>query len=103
VRSESISARLPESVVGEIEAIAGAEKTDRSITMRKLLEMGIQEWKKKDALASYRGGKVTLWKAAEMAGVSLREMMDLIKEAKVPYQYDTDALEEYVERILKGL
>ncbi|GAI40622.1 unnamed protein product [marine sediment metagenome] len=103
MRGEPISARLPESVVGEIEAIAGAEKTDRSIAMRKLLEMGIQGWKKKEALASYREGKVTLWKAAEIAGVSLREMMDLIKEAKVPYQHDTDALGEYVERILKGL
>ena len=58
-----------------------------------------------DALRAYQDGKVTLWKAAELAGLSLRAMMELVKEKKIPIPYTMEDLErdlEYVKRTTSG-
>jgi len=41
-----------------------------------LLRIGLSEMKKTQALSLFRRGNVSLWKAARLAGVSLREMTD---------------------------
>jgi predicted HTH domain antitoxin len=47
-------------------------------------------------LELYRDGKVTKLKAAELAGISLWEMMDLIDEAAIPADY---SLPQVVEEV----
>ncbi len=42
----------------------------------------------------YSDGKVTLERAAMEAGISVREMMEHLKERKVAAQYDIEDLEE---------
>jgi len=84
----------------EIQEMAKEESIDRSSAIQRLLKIGLKEYKMEKALNLYRDGKVTLWKAAELAGVSLREMMETIKARDIPYQYDLEALEEYVEELL---
>lgn len=37
---------------------------------------------------------MTLWKASRMARISLRKMMDLLKEKNIEAQYGMDELEE---------
>ncbi|MDZ7583164.1 MAG: UPF0175 family protein [Deltaproteobacteria bacterium] len=41
-----------------------------------LLRIGLSEIKKSQSLALFRKGNISLWKAARLAGVSLREMTD---------------------------
>ena len=41
-----------------------------------LLRIGLSEMKKTQALALFRKGNISLWKAARLAGVSLREMTE---------------------------
>jgi len=41
-----------------------------------LLRIGLTEVKKGQALALFKKGNISLWKAARLAGVSLREMND---------------------------
>jgi predicted HTH domain antitoxin len=41
-----------------------------------LLRIGLTELKKGQALALFKKGGISLWKAARFAGVSLREMTD---------------------------
>ncbi len=98
--SRAVTARLGMELLREIEEIAREESLDRSSAIQKLLKMGLGEYKMERALNLYRDGKVTLWKAAELAGVSLREMMEAIKARDIPYQYDVEALEEYVDELL---
>jgi predicted HTH domain antitoxin len=50
------------------------------------------------ALNKYSQGSVTLLKAAEIAGISVYEMIALLEEGGVPYRYDISDLEEYVKR-----
>jgi len=76
------------------------ESIDRSSAIQRLLKIGLREYKMEKALNMYRDGKITLWKAAESAGVSLRGMMEAIKARDIPYQYDLEALEEYVDELL---
>lgn len=48
----------------------------------------------KHILELYKDGKVTLWRAAELAGLSLWEMIDKVKEQKIPVKYDIDDAKE---------
>jgi predicted HTH domain antitoxin len=43
-------------------------------TLAEVLRIGLQEVKKAQRLALYKQGHLSLWKAARLAGVSLREM-----------------------------
>lgn len=79
----AVSARVPKEIYDDLELFVKTERTDKSAAARKLLERGLSEWKKDRALALLADGKVTVWKAASIAGISLWEMVDLIKEKKV--------------------
>jgi len=98
--SRAVTARLRKELLKEIEEVAKEESVDRSSAIQRLLKIGLKEYKMEKALNLYRDGKVTLWKAAELAGVSLREMMEAIKARDIPYQFDLEALEEYVKELL---
>jgi predicted HTH domain antitoxin len=64
---------------------------------------GVQEWKKEYAAKLYAEGKVTLERAAMEAGVSVREMMDYLKEKKVPAQYSLEDLKADLKRLYRKL
>ncbi len=103
---KSVTARLPKETLEEIEAIAKRERVDRSELIRRLLDVALAKRRIDDAVEAYRGGKVTLWRASEMAGVSLREMMDIAGESKVSISYTIDDLDrdlEYVKQRKSGL
>lgn len=98
---ETVTARLPRKTLKEIERLAEKERVDRSELIRRLLDAALQQRKIDEALRAYQDGKVTLWKAAEMAGLSLRGMIELVKEKKIPIPYTMDDLNrdlEYVKR-----
>ena len=56
----------------------------------------LEERKRAQALELYRQGKASKSKAAEIAGISLWEMMGLIEQERVPNPY---TLEEAVEDV----
>lgn len=98
---KTVTARLPRKTLQEIERVAEKEKVDRSELIRRLLDAALQQRRVDEAIRAYQDGKVTLWKAAELAGLSLRRMMELTREKKIPIPYTTDDLErdlEYVKR-----
>lgn len=89
-----ISARLPPEMEREIESYAKKEKVGKTVAIRKVLDKGLKEIKLEHALEEYRKGKITLWKAASVAGVSLWEMLDIVKEKKIPMLYTIEDLKE---------
>lgn len=76
----------------------GKSANDMDIKLKKL---GIIKSKEDvdRALKQYRKGKITIGKAAEMAGVSLREMIALAAKKGIPFQYSLDDLYEDVEAV----
>lgn len=92
-KERMVGARLPEHLIADLEKIEYVDQADRSTVLRKLLSRAIAEWKLEYYSGEYGRGSMTLARAAEEAGVSLWEMLDYVRQNKIPSQYDLDDLE----------
>ncbi len=92
--SKAISLRMSESLKKQIDEMAEEESKDKSTLIRELIKSGLKEKRIENALKKYEKGEVTLWKAATMSQVSLRNMMKLLKNRKIEAQYGIEELEE---------
>jgi predicted HTH domain antitoxin len=99
--TEIVSTRVPDDMAKDIEEIEKEERADRATVVRKLLAKAIAEWKLERALTLYRDGKITLWKAAGIAGLSLWEVMEIVRERKVPFRYAYEDFRGDFEAALK--
>jgi predicted HTH domain antitoxin len=91
---EVITLRLPPDILKELDRLAERERKGRSALIRELLERGVGEKRVEYAFELYRSGRVTGWKAAQMAGVSLWRFYEVIRERGVLLQYSEHDLEE---------
>lgn len=89
-----ITARVSDELAKEVERIAKIESLDKSTTIKRLLIRAVQAWKKDYALKLYQEGKISIGKAAETAGVSLWELIDITVKRKIPLQISREDLEE---------
>jgi predicted HTH domain antitoxin len=99
--TEIVSTRVPDNMAKDLKEIEKEEKTDRATLVRKLLAKAIAEWKLEKALTLYCDGKITLWKAAKIAELSLWETMETVKERKIPFHYTPEDFREDFEKALK--
>lgn len=98
--TEIISTRIPDDIAKDLKEIEKEEKTDRATLVRKLLARAIEQWKVERALRLYREGKVTLWRAAKLGGITLREMMELAAKQGIQFKYTSKDLEEDIKAAL---
>ncbi len=87
------SVRLPEDVIQEIEKMSREEGIEKGTLIRKLLTESLREYRIKKAMEMYREGKTSLWKAAEIAGITYREALEELKKRSIPFRYDLEDLE----------
>lgn len=80
-----VSTRLPDDLKKYLKLYAKKERIGMSIAMRKIIEIGLKEAHLKDALEKLRGHTITIGRAAEIAGISIWEMMDIVKEKKIDW------------------
>ncbi|MEM1582723.1 MAG: UPF0175 family protein [Candidatus Bathyarchaeia archaeon] len=97
-----VSARLPREKVRLIEEIAREEKVDKSTILERALEHYMREWKLRRAVELYRDELVTLSRAAEIAGISVWEMIDVLARKKITLQYSVEDLEEDLRVLERG-
>ena len=83
--TEVLSVKVDKEKLRELEQIARDEHSDRSTAARQLLDMGMREWKINKAVDMFRQGRLSLWRGAAMAGVSLREFIETLNERKVDW------------------
>ncbi len=95
-KERMVGTRLPASFIADLEEIEKAEQSDRSTVLRKLLYRAIKEWKLEYYAQEYAEGRLTTGKAAGLAGVSVWEMLDYLRQRKIPAQYGLDDLEHDV-------
>ena len=93
-KMRNLTVRVDEATFKDIEEAAELEDVDRSTLTRALLKIGIKETKKRHALEMYRSGKCTLWRAAQLADVPLREMMELAEENRIPLHISPEDVDE---------
>ncbi|MEA1870340.1 MAG: UPF0175 family protein [Euryarchaeota archaeon] len=68
--------KIEGSEIYPLAEIAKIEKTEITTTITSLLH----EWIEKKIIGLYSDGKISLWKAAEILGISSWEMIDVLVE-----------------------
>lgn len=63
-------------------------------SLKELLRIGLREVKMEQSLALFKKGSISLWKAARLAGVSLREMTQYAVAQGVRAVVDEETLRE---------
>ena len=92
-KEQIVGARLPQSLINDLEKIEKADQSDRSTTLRKLLSVAIREWKLDYYAKEYTRGRITMSRAAEEAEVPLWEMLEYARQQKIPAQYSLEDLQ----------
>ena len=90
---QQMNLRLDRELLEQLDALAQGQHVDRSELVRQLLDEGVARHRIDLAVTQYAAGRVSAWRAAELAGVSLYEMLDRIAEVGIPYQLDAGVLE----------
>jgi predicted HTH domain antitoxin len=90
---KTMSARFDEKLYEEILGYAREKGVPKTRALRELTEEGVKKWMLTRALALYREGKVTVWKASRMAGVPLSRMIEVASSEKIPIHYGREDLE----------
>lgn len=67
---------MPEELFKVVEHRVRQEKIDESTAIRQLLALGAEGY----AVELFRQGKITLNEAAALAGVTLRQMIDILQQ-----------------------
>ncbi len=96
----TISARIPKWQAEELERLAAKKGVDRSAVVRELLASAIQEQRTKDAQELLRSRKISVWKAAEISGLTYREVLDLIRAANVPFPLSSNEMKREMKEVL---
>ncbi|RLG25290.1 hypothetical protein DRN85_06145 [Methanosarcinales archaeon] len=86
---EAISIQPTEDMYSKIEQLSKARYMDKSTLIRKLINIGIEHELKDYAIDLFRNKKISLGKAAEISGISIREMLDLLKEKDIQLNIST--------------
>jgi len=84
---------LPQSEVGRLDKLARELGTERPTFLKRALQRGASDLMFERACQAYRDGEATLSRAAEIAGITLREMMHKMRSADLELNYDVGDLE----------
>lgn len=98
-----VNMRLERDLIDELDDLAREASLDRAELARRLLRDGLRQERIELALRRYRRGEVSIGRAAEIARVSLYEVIDRVHEEGIPYALDTSELEHLAWTPGRGL
>ena len=88
----SVSTRIPDDLQKQIDKMAEEHHMDRASFLRLLLTLGMSVKRREIALDAYLKRKLSIWKAAEQAGISLWAMIDLLGSEGISLDYTLEEL-----------
>ena len=94
MQTVTISMRLQRDEVGQLAEAARQSGMERSTFLKRALRRGAQDMMFEKACDAYRRGEATLSRAAEMAGVSLRDMLLRLRGADLQLNYTAEDLDK---------
>ncbi|MCZ0937043.1 MAG: UPF0175 family protein [Caldilineaceae bacterium] len=95
-----LNLRVPQNIVQGLDEIARKEQIDRAALARKMLAEAIQRWKEDDAIAACLRGDITKARAAELASMSVSDIMDEVRRRGAPPGYTLDELRQDLKLLL---
>lgn len=99
---KTISIRLPEQYIHDIEDACKQEVLDKGTMLRKLIGEALREYRIKKAFESYSEGKISLWKAAKKAGITYRAALEELKKRNLPFRYEKEDLDADIKWAMKA-
>lgn len=97
----SVGVRLPKDVLKYVEEQARRENVDRSVMIRRFMEKGIAEFRKERAAALYVEGKTSISGAAEMASLTIPEMVKFLVDKGYRSNYSLEDFRKGVKLLEK--
>jgi len=94
-----IATRIDRELLAQIKQIEKEMRAGRAEVIRQLLDEGVKQYRLRRALALLREGKVTVSRAAEMAGVSVWDIVEFMRSKKIPIPYGAEELRKSLELI----
>jgi predicted HTH domain antitoxin len=94
MKTKTISTRLSEDELLLLDGMAARTGLDRATMTKTLLRQGLEKLRFDEAVAEYREERVTLSRAAEMAGVSVWDFIGRMDAQGLTLHYGIAELEE---------
>ena len=92
MQTVTVSMRLPVAEVSRLDRLARDTGTERPTFLKRALKRGAQDIMFEQACEAYRNGAATLSRAAEIAGLGLRDMMLRMRGAGLELDYGVEDL-----------
>ena len=80
-----ISITAPEDIETKIKMLAAGLHIDRLAVIRSIIDLGVRQKLIEYSLNQFMEKKVSLAKAAEIAGISIREIADILNKKGIPF------------------
>ena len=94
MKTVTISLRLPNQEVDQLERLARELGIERPTLLKRALRRGAEDLRFERACQAYRAGEATLSRAAELAGLSLSDMIARLPGADLELNYGSEELEK---------
>jgi len=98
---DKISVVLSDDLKKEINQLKNLYNEDQSSLIRRLLWKSIALEKLEHALNEYMNDKISLGKAAQIAGISIWQMLDEFKKRNISLKYKISEAQQEIEMLLK--
>ncbi len=82
--TEQLNIRIDKSIVQEFEDLAKQEQLDRAALVKKVMLLGLRHERASLAIQKYAMQEVSVERAAEIAKVSVHEMLAMLTKLGIP-------------------
>jgi len=100
---KTITSRLPDEMVKELEEISKIEKLDKSSIIRRLLNKAFITWKIEHTIKLLKSNEISLGKASEMCNLSIWDFLSKLAEYKIPIHFDIEELKQDLDLVQNEL
>lgn len=91
--AETVTTRLSKDEIEKLDWLAEHFRTSRSEILRRVIDEGLENILIEHVLRMYQKGEITLWRAAELADISISRMMEEARKRGIAHQYTVADLE----------
>ncbi len=100
-KQAQVNIRIPRELERELENLAQAENIGKVDVARQILCEGVMRRRQELALRLYNQGKVTRAKAAEIAGISVWEITELLERFGMRWHYSLEEAKEEIKEVIR--
>jgi predicted HTH domain antitoxin len=96
-----ISFKTSREIENKIDILVNGFHQDKSEIIKNIIQTGLQQILTDFSIGQFTRKKVSMEKAAEIAGISIREMIDILNEKGLPLHISEKSIKEDFEAAMK--